>query len=494
MWIYPTGRGGAYIDKVNTYTFRVWGGTHQWAIWGNNGSSKWAWRDTGVPARSNEWQHVAWVKDNSNLKLYVDGEEAYSTSAFPFINNLPQRGNFSIQNRTSHPTEFFYGRIDEVRVWGKAKSQAEVLADMHNRPTSTSNLQAYYDFNELNSGWVRNLAPNPAANSHLRINGNLNPTDVKEIYPATARNNLTTYVFPRSYITREGGWRVPTGVTSLEAFVVGGGGGGGGGGTTGYAGGGGGGAEVLELSAVSVIAGQSLTLQVGMGGRPGRNSGDRIIYSASSGQPSKLGSLEATYGGAGGSGGGSGTSVDATTGASGGGGALYRNGASGASGKGFPGGNAPATAATSQRSAGGGGGVLGAGGTAVNSGTEAGKGGTGGPGAYSAATRDLKIYAAGGSAKGCRATGTAAYGATPAATAAAGNSGSGGGGGGGGNGSGCISAWYTSQAGGWGGSGVIAVSFVLPTSDSTTAAPLYYPFGPQTNVPLATVLAGGWEI
>ena len=195
QWIYPTGRAGAYLNKDNVYTFAVWSGTHHWAIWGNSGGG-WVWINTGVPARNDQWQHVAWVKDSTALKLYVDGQVVYSTT-YSGIATLPQRGNFSIQNRTSNPTENFFGRVDEVRVWGKAKTQSEILADMHNRPVSTTGLQAYYDFNDIESGWVQNLAPNPNADSHLRINGDQNATDVKVIYPASATNRKNTYVFPQ---------------------------------------------------------------------------------------------------------------------------------------------------------------------------------------------------------------------------------------------------------------------------------------------------------
>jgi hypothetical protein len=403
QWIYPTGRAGAYLNKDNVYTFAVWSGTHHWAIWGNSGTS-WTWINTGIPARFNEWQHVAWVKSSSNLTLYVDGQDVY-TATFAGIANLPQRGNFSIQNRTSHLGENFLGRVDEVRIWGKAKTKAEIAADMHNRPVSTTGLQAYYDFNDLESGWVQNTAPGAAADSHLRINGDLNPTDVKEIYPASANNRLTTYVFPRSYITRFGGWRVPSGVTSVEAFLVGGGGGGGAGGNTGHAGGGGGGAEILRQENFSVIPGQSLQVAVGQGGRGGRNSGNTITYRSTEGQPTRFGSLESTFGGAGGNGGASGS--DPTTGASGGGGNLYVSGAAGIAGKGFAGGGgAPSPGDNRFFSGGGGGGALGAGVSAVKTGADAGRGGAGGPGAYAADTRTLNFYAAGGSAKGCKGAGS----------------------------------------------------------------------------------------
>ena len=489
-WLYPTGRGGAYMDKVNTYTFGVWSGTYHWAIWGNNGTS-WVWVNTGIPARFNQWQHVAWVKSGTNLKLYLDGQEVYSAN-YSGIATLPSRGNFAIQNRTSNLGENFFGRIDEVKIWGKAKSQAEIVADMHNRPTSTTNLQAYFDFNDLQSGWVQNLAPNAPAGSHLRINGDLSPTDVKDTFLPSATDNRTTYVFPRSYITRQGGWRVPSGVTSVDVFAVGGGGGGGGGGSTGYGGGGGGGAQVLSTTSYQVVPGSQVSLVVGQGGRAGRNSGDSIVQTATSGQSTAFGSLTVQSGGSGGSRAGN-LSDDPGDGASGGGGALYQTTfGAGTQNIGNSGGLAPppGTGATAW-AGGGGGGVLGPGTSVV---TNSGVGGSGGPGVYDASTRTLNFYGAGGSAKGCKGFGSTNFGATAAATDAAANSGSGGGGGGGGNGTSCISAWYSSVAGGWGGSGVVAVSFVASSEAGASDTPAYYPYGPQTNVPLATVLSGGWEI
>lgn len=500
-WLNPSSCANSctYVGKSAGYVFRINStGNFGWALrWPND---TWFWTDTPAKARFNTWQHVAWVKNGANLKLYVDGEQVYETNAVP-ATMLPG-GEFSVQNRRDYVYEGFIGRMDEFRLWNVARTQDQIKSQMHTRASGTG-LQVYYDFNDVGSGSLENQVPGAAAATNLRVLGDLSATDVKLVLQPTAENYKTTYVFPRTYITRDGGWRVPSGVTTVDLLAVGGGGGGGAGGSSGYAGGGGGGAEVLSTESVSVVPGSNMSVVVGQGGIGGQSDADRIRYHATSGQTTIFGSIDAIGGGRGGSYGGlfinqatgattgTGRSTDPATGASGGGGALYQtSGAAGTAGLGNAGGGAPAVGVNSNYFSGGaGGGVLGAGtaGSGVN-----GFGGTGGPGIYSAATRTLQYYGAGGSAKGCKAAGGTAFGATAAGSDAIANTGSGGGGGGGGSGTSCVGNWPTNQAGGYGGTGVIAISFVFP--QVSTASSFYYPFGPQTNVPLANVLAGGWEI
>ncbi len=55
----------------------------------------------------------------------------------------------------------FYGDMDEVRVWNKALSQAEINAAMHHELGGTeNNLVAYYNFNEANGNSVPDSGPN----------------------------------------------------------------------------------------------------------------------------------------------------------------------------------------------------------------------------------------------------------------------------------------------------------------------------------------------
>lgn len=471
-WINPSTCSGSctWMGKAGGYLFRVNNnGTHGWAMMGPSG--QWWWNDTNINARFGEWQHVAWTKEGSTLRLFIDGNqvfERFDTFHIPAAISAGQ--DFAVHNRRDSLSEAFSGRIDELRVWNVARTEAQIRAQMHTRPSGTG-LQLYYDFNDADSGSLENLAPGATSATTLRVLGSLGATDVKTIIAPSAINAQTTYVFPRSYITREGGWRVPSGVHSVDAFVVGGGGGGGGGGSTGFAGGGGGGAQVLRQENFAVVPGQGLTVEVGMGGRGAQSVGDTITRIATSGQASALGNLSSTFGGAGGSGGGFAGAQSAllpSAGASGGGGALYTTqGAAGISGLGHAGGGAPPGGTNGNWfSAGGGGGVLGPG-LAATSGV--GVGGRGGPGVLDSITGQLRFYAAGGSAKGCKGGGSTAEGATAPATNALANSGSGGGGGGGGGGTSCFSPWPTTQNGGNGGSGLVAVSFFAQTGPNIPA-------------------------
>ena len=145
--------------------------------------------------------------------------------------------------------------------------------------------------------------------------------------------NLTFVTFPAS--SSGCTWTIPSGVTSIDAVVVGGGGGGGGGADT-RAGSGGGGGQVRTLSAVSVVAGNTVTVTVGAGGSGG-SAGSGGTGSATS---LLVGSTTTTAGG--GTGGANGTFV--------------LNGApvGGSSGAGFAGGNAQTNSGVN--AAGGGGG------------------------------------------------------------------------------------------------------------------------------------------
>jgi hypothetical protein len=325
------------------------------------------------------------------------------------------------------------------------------------------------------------------------VRGTISYLDVKTVSrtgnAATGYRNTVT--FPRSYITREGGWRVPAGVNTADVLVVGGGGGGGAGGNTGWSGGGGGGGGVSFTKSAQVVPGSTVEVRVGQGGVSGWAVGDQIkrphettstvpLGLARNGQGTKFGSISVLGGGAGGSAGSSAiaANVDGGTyfntlmagragnsGASGGGASMdSETTAAGTPGQGFAGGLSklrtwPSGSNAANFSASGGGGFRGVGaGTVV--GSLNGYGGTGGPGAELSMTGTSRFYGAGGSAIGCRGFGSTDWGATAIGTDGATNTGAGGGGGG----SSC-SVGYR-QAGD-GGSGVIVISYAEPGTATT---------------------------
>lgn len=94
------------------------------------------------------WQHVAWTYTGTSSELYINGQ---------FIGSTPSTGTFTSTTRSfglgkSIENGFnfvFSGRMDEVTVWSKGLSQAEILDIMANELTGTeANLELYYKMNQ----------------------------------------------------------------------------------------------------------------------------------------------------------------------------------------------------------------------------------------------------------------------------------------------------------------------------------------------------------
>lgn len=98
------------------------------------------------------WQHYAWIFDGSSLKLYVNGNLIGSSAASGVFSNpdVP----FGIGKSLLGGFNFVYGgRVDEVSVWDKALSAAEIQDMMENELSGDeANLQLYYKFNQGEPG------------------------------------------------------------------------------------------------------------------------------------------------------------------------------------------------------------------------------------------------------------------------------------------------------------------------------------------------------
>jgi hypothetical protein len=159
-------------------------------------------------------------------------------------------------------------------------------------------------------------------------------------------------------------WNVPSGVTSINILAIGGGGGGNNNNESGAGGGGGG---LMWRNNLSVIPGQTITIDVG-GGGAGIGTG-----TASSGGDSVVtigGTSYTAFGGSGGN--------DTTGGAGGGYNAGYGLNTTGADGGGGQGGVGGDMNSTAGGGGGGAGGYTGNGGAGANGGTTTGSSGTGG--------------------------------------------------------------------------------------------------------------------
>jgi beta-lactam-binding protein with PASTA domain len=76
----------------------------------------------------NTWTHLAATYDGANFRYYVNGALVGTTAGGGSINVA--NGALRIGGNNSSTGEFFNGLIDEVRVYNRALSQAEIQADM----------------------------------------------------------------------------------------------------------------------------------------------------------------------------------------------------------------------------------------------------------------------------------------------------------------------------------------------------------------------------
>ena len=90
---------------------------------------------SAIPNTKNSWEHVAWVVDgNAQPSLYINGNLVFTASNTAAINSPGAAQVYIGADQTSAGAAgFFPGLLDEVRLYNKALSRAEV-ADIYNRP------------------------------------------------------------------------------------------------------------------------------------------------------------------------------------------------------------------------------------------------------------------------------------------------------------------------------------------------------------------------
>jgi len=107
------------------------------------------------------WHHVATTFDGTNYKLFLDGEEIDNTTAFQGLTPPDTEPVRIIGNKP------WVGKIDEVRMWSVARTQAEIQANMNKTLVGNeTGLVAYYPM-DVNNNWEI-IDKSPRAN-HAKI-------------------------------------------------------------------------------------------------------------------------------------------------------------------------------------------------------------------------------------------------------------------------------------------------------------------------------------
>ncbi len=135
-WVYPTALG---TSRWRTLGAKERSGGFRYALFANDnqarpqaaiyagGSVRTARGGAQLPL--NTWSHLAMTYNGSVLRLYVNGVQAASTSYTGSI--ATGTGVLRVGNSTTQNNRGFQGRLDEVRVYNRALTAAQITADMN---------------------------------------------------------------------------------------------------------------------------------------------------------------------------------------------------------------------------------------------------------------------------------------------------------------------------------------------------------------------------
>ncbi len=203
MWIYPeanspyqtlyrqyntnSGSLGVWLRYINDNGGYLYFG---FDIFDSGGGWQWPWDWSKGPPPDiikipvEQWVHVAMTKTGKNVIVYVNGTKYYEMVLDDNHYNAPAPTSATISiGGEPQNNQFFDGRIDEIRFWNIALSQAEIEAWMFREIDSThtkyGNLVFHYKFNQTNGTVVMDSKGSNNANMVNMSNSNWFFSDIK---------------------------------------------------------------------------------------------------------------------------------------------------------------------------------------------------------------------------------------------------------------------------------------------------------------------------
>ena len=127
---------------------------------------------------SETWHHIAAVhtrsSGTSNLKVYLNGQDIGGTVVNASNNPNDNSISLTIGSRFSTSNALFQGQIDDLQIWNDARTQAEIIENMHKELTGNeTGLRAYY---KMSNGTGTSLTDN-SSNSNTGTLTNMNNSD-----------------------------------------------------------------------------------------------------------------------------------------------------------------------------------------------------------------------------------------------------------------------------------------------------------------------------
>lgn len=159
-WVYPTAMDndlgnnvGMIVGNYNTlivdmqFMLRKEGTAYQFWV-NDSGTTNFKAVTATNAVVLNQWQHIAGVWNGSDLKIYINGVLANTTTGVTGVSFKSQLNN-PIQLGKNSSNEKFVGNIDEVRLWTRALTVDEIMNNMNCELGNTqTGLLAYYKFNQ----------------------------------------------------------------------------------------------------------------------------------------------------------------------------------------------------------------------------------------------------------------------------------------------------------------------------------------------------------
>ncbi|MCI0707642.1 MAG: FG-GAP-like repeat-containing protein [Ignavibacteriae bacterium] len=169
-WVYPTGSGNlTIIDKgFYNYLFSIRSN-------GENGlgffTINTGWVYSGGTMPLNQWSHVAVVVQfgTNGVKFYLNGTLFGSGTLPGAIASDNTEVNIGRQAPGHCDCNLFNGHMDEVRIWGVARTASEIAESYNQELNSTNGLLAHYKFDEGAGATVSDASGN--GNTGTLING-----------------------------------------------------------------------------------------------------------------------------------------------------------------------------------------------------------------------------------------------------------------------------------------------------------------------------------
>ena len=106
-----------------------------WQFWTGNGAPAWV-SVQGPAINLGEWDHIAGSFADGQQKFYVNGELVGETASNPNINSQQEFLIGAGANERTNHEYLFKGIIDEVRVYDRALSEAEIASVMETHVTA----------------------------------------------------------------------------------------------------------------------------------------------------------------------------------------------------------------------------------------------------------------------------------------------------------------------------------------------------------------------